>query len=61
MEDEDVKQVYKPPEEYEEDLKEPLIDISLNESTELWLIQWPYKQVCFFLFRCSNICIIACD
>ncbi|KAK4762462.1 hypothetical protein SAY87_013056 [Trapa incisa] len=33
--------VYKPPADFLEDQKEPLIDIELNDSTELWLIQWP--------------------
>ncbi|CAM8942689.1 unnamed protein product [Rhodiola kirilowii] len=30
--------------EFEKDQCEPLIDLDLSDSTELWLIQWPYKQ-----------------
>ena len=35
---------YRPPPEFEEDVKEPLIDLSLTNSTELWLLQLPYTQ-----------------
>ncbi|KAF8408517.1 hypothetical protein HHK36_007673 [Tetracentron sinense] len=35
---------YKPPPEFEEDAKDPLVDISLMDSSELWLIQWPINQ-----------------
>ncbi|ONK58635.1 uncharacterized protein A4U43_C09F15080 [Asparagus officinalis] len=34
---------YKPGEEFEEDNNEPLVDFSMTDSTELWLIQWPVK------------------
>ncbi|KAL5732359.1 hypothetical protein ACOSQ2_032051 [Xanthoceras sorbifolium] len=44
MDDDYIKEGYKPTEEYEEELRDPLVDISLTDSTELWLIQWPYKQ-----------------
>ncbi|KAH7548496.1 hypothetical protein JRO89_XS14G0143000 [Xanthoceras sorbifolium] len=50
MDDDYIKEGYKPTEEYEEELRDPLVDISLTDSTELWLIQWPYKQVCFLFF-----------
>ncbi|CAM8938571.1 unnamed protein product [Rhodiola kirilowii] len=32
-------------EEFEKDQCKPLIDLDLSDFTELWLIQWPYKQV----------------
>ncbi|KAL2519993.1 Mediator-associated protein 2 [Forsythia ovata] len=35
---------YKPPPEFEEDIKDPLIELNLTDSTELWLIQWPINQ-----------------
>ncbi|XP_022139366.1 mediator-associated protein 2 [Momordica charantia] len=35
---------YKPAPEFEEDDRELLADISLSDSTELWLIQWPANQ-----------------
>ncbi|XP_038896123.1 mediator-associated protein 2 [Benincasa hispida] len=35
---------YKPPAEFEEDKREFLTDISLSNSEELWLIQWPANQ-----------------
>ncbi|KAF3450926.1 hypothetical protein FNV43_RR07015 [Rhamnella rubrinervis] len=35
---------YRPPPEFLEDSKEPLLDLSLTDSTELWLIQWPKKH-----------------
>ena len=40
---------YRPPPEFEDDVKEPLIDLSLTDSTELWLLQLPYAQACLFL------------
>lgn len=38
-------EAYKPPPEFEEEEREFLTDISLSDSTELWLIQWPANQV----------------
>ncbi|XVE66070.1 hypothetical protein DITRI_Ditri08aG0051900 [Diplodiscus trichospermus] len=35
---------YMPPPEFEEDSWEQLVDISLSDSTELFLIQWPLHQ-----------------
>jgi hypothetical protein len=35
---------YEPPSGFEEDTRDPLVDLNLTDSTELWLIQWPYKQ-----------------
>ncbi|KAK9291766.1 hypothetical protein L1049_019716 [Liquidambar formosana] len=35
---------YKPPPEFQEDVKEPLVELSLTDSTELWLIQWPINH-----------------
>ncbi|KAI3855859.1 hypothetical protein MKX03_001002 [Papaver bracteatum] len=33
--------VYKPANEFQEDVKDPLLEVPLSDSTELWLIQWP--------------------
>ncbi|KAK0591771.1 hypothetical protein LWI29_007739 [Acer saccharum] len=44
MDDGDIREGYKPTNEFEEEIRDPLVDISLTDSTELWLIQWPYKQ-----------------
>ncbi|KAG6788032.1 hypothetical protein POTOM_004085 [Populus tomentosa] len=43
----DVEEVegYKPEPGFEEDSREPLADISLSDSTELWLIQWPINEL----------------
>lgn len=38
---------YKPPTEFREDSKDPLVELNLTDSTELWLIQWPVNQVGF--------------
>ncbi|XP_050373543.1 mediator-associated protein 2 [Argentina anserina] len=38
------EQGYKPPEDFEENGKDPLVDFDVNDSTELWLIQWPKNQ-----------------
>lgn len=35
---------YIPPPEFKEDDKESLVDLSLTDSTELWLIQWPKNK-----------------
>lgn len=45
--DESDMEGYKPSEEYNEESRAPLFDISLtmSDSKKLWLIQWPYKQV----------------
>ncbi|XP_028057581.1 mediator-associated protein 2-like isoform X2 [Camellia sinensis] len=34
----------RPATEFQEDVKDPLIDLSLTDSNELWLIQWPINQ-----------------
>ncbi|WCJ28960.1 hypothetical protein M5689_010627 [Euphorbia peplus] len=36
---------YKPEAGFQEDLREPLVDLSLTDSTELWLIQWPPNEL----------------
>ncbi|XP_072995946.1 uncharacterized protein [Typha latifolia] len=36
---------YRPGPDFEEETKGPLLDISLTESKELWLIQWPFNQL----------------
>lgn len=38
---------YKPPPEFEEVKKDSLIHLDITDSTELWLIQWPFNQVRF--------------
>lgn len=38
-------EVYVPPADFVEDAKEPLMDINLPDSSELWLMQWPSKLV----------------
>lgn len=39
-----IEEPYMPPPEFQEDAKDPLLDLSLNDSTEFWLIQWPKNQ-----------------
>ncbi|KAJ8537637.1 hypothetical protein K7X08_014177 [Anisodus acutangulus] len=36
---------YKPPPEFEEIKKDSLVNLNITDSTELWLIQWPFNQV----------------
>ncbi|KDP23252.1 hypothetical protein JCGZ_23085 [Jatropha curcas] len=36
---------YRPDAGFEEDWREPLVDLSLTDSTELWLIQWPHNEL----------------
>lgn len=47
---------YNPPEEFAEESVNSLVDINLNDSTELWLIQLPENHVIFFPFniRCPK-------
>ncbi|KAL0432226.1 UNVERIFIED_CONTAM: hypothetical protein Slati_2556900 [Sesamum latifolium] len=40
-----VEPSYQPPAGFVEDRKDPLIDLNLADSTELWLIQWPINQL----------------
>ncbi|GAB4841914.1 hypothetical protein Ancab_011870 [Ancistrocladus abbreviatus] len=35
---------YRPPPEFQEDTRDPLVELNLTDSTELWLIQWPINQ-----------------
>uniref|UniRef100_A0A3Q7HXM2 Mediator-associated protein 2 n=1 Tax=Solanum lycopersicum TaxID=4081 RepID=A0A3Q7HXM2_SOLLC len=35
---------YKPPSEFEEVKKDSLVNLNISDSTELWLIQWPFNQ-----------------
>ncbi|KAG6661591.1 hypothetical protein CIPAW_03G184600 [Carya illinoinensis] len=42
--DSDNEQGYKPPPDFHVEAKEPLIDPSLTDSKELWLIQWPNSK-----------------
>ncbi|XP_078444399.1 mediator-associated protein [Wolffia australiana] len=41
----DSEDGYKPGHEFVEDSRNPLLDISLSDSTELWLMQWPINQL----------------
>ncbi|KAK3003202.1 hypothetical protein RJ639_019182 [Escallonia herrerae] len=36
---------YNPPSEFEKDTRDPLIELDLTDSTELWLIQWPKNEL----------------
>ncbi|KAK9110205.1 hypothetical protein Sjap_018265 [Stephania japonica] len=40
-----LEERYTPASEFQEDHKDPLLDISPTDSKELWLIQWPINQV----------------
>nr|GMD35230.1 mediator-associated protein 2-like [Ipomoea batatas] len=35
---------YKPPSDFVEDKRDPLVELKLTDSTELWLIQWPINH-----------------
>ncbi|CAH9144062.1 unnamed protein product [Cuscuta epithymum] len=35
---------YKPPPDFEEDKRDPLVVFNLTDSTELWLMQWPLNH-----------------
>ena len=51
--DSDNEQGYKPRPDFQVEAKEPLIDLSSTDNTELWLIQWPKskdKEVSFILW-----------
>ncbi|KAJ6837501.1 mediator-associated protein 2 [Iris pallida] len=41
----DAYEGYAPGEHFEENTDKALVDIDLTDSTELWLIQWPVKQL----------------
>ncbi|KAK8603352.1 hypothetical protein V6N13_085541 [Hibiscus sabdariffa] len=38
------RNAYRPPPEFEEDSSQQLVDLTLSDSTELFLIQWPLHQ-----------------
>lgn len=46
---------YKPPSDFVEDKRDPLVELELTDSTELWLIQWPLNHVCSLLPTLSFI------
>lgn len=50
---------YKPEAGFEEDIREPLVDLSLTDSTELWLIQWPHNEVSSHLYALEppSVCV----
>ncbi|XP_019193268.1 PREDICTED: mediator-associated protein 2-like [Ipomoea nil] len=35
---------YKPPSDFVEDKRDPLVELKVTDSTELWLIQWPLNH-----------------
>lgn len=37
--------IYRPPPEFEENSSQQLVDLTVSDSTELFLIQWPLHQV----------------
>ncbi|KAJ4972275.1 hypothetical protein NE237_005374 [Protea cynaroides] len=39
-----TEESYQPPVEFQVDTKDPLVEITLTDSTELWLMQWPINQ-----------------
>ncbi|KAL6527538.1 hypothetical protein OROGR_016628 [Orobanche gracilis] len=39
-----IETSYQPPEDFVEDKRDPLVDLDITDSTELWLIQWPINQ-----------------
>ncbi|KAL0925693.1 hypothetical protein M5K25_004058 [Dendrobium thyrsiflorum] len=45
MADNDSNNRYKPEPEFDEDDRVPVLPISLSDSTELWLIQWPINHL----------------
>lgn len=49
--DSDDEQGYKPPPEFQLEAKEPLIDLSSTDSTELWLIRLPPRKPVSFILR----------
>ncbi|KAG6471885.1 hypothetical protein ZIOFF_069332 [Zingiber officinale] len=42
---------YNPGPDFEENTKDPLVDFSLTDSSELWLIQWPINQASISLLQ----------
>lgn len=46
---------YKPQAKFEEDRREFLTDISLTDSEELWLIQWPANEVRYYKLILKNV------
>lgn len=38
---------YEPSPEFQQNAKDPLVELKLTDSSELWLIQWPLNQVIF--------------
>lgn len=47
--DADSEGNYRPPSEFIENTKDSLVELSVTDSKELWLIQWPVNQVRFSL------------
>ncbi|KAJ4842704.1 hypothetical protein Tsubulata_017876 [Turnera subulata] len=43
--EEEEEEGYKPAAGFRGDSREPLIDLELNDSTELWLLQWPLNEL----------------
>lgn len=55
---------YKPPSDFVEDKRDPLVELKLTDSTELWLIQWPINhvwsllQTLSFIYTSHNLMLI---
>lgn len=43
-----IDEGHRPPPDFVEDAREPLVDLNLTDSNELWLIQLPKSQVRIF-------------
>ncbi len=48
------EEIYRPEAGFEEDSREPLVDLSLTDSTELWLIQWPHNEVSSYFYALQS-------
>nr|GMD32039.1 mediator-associated protein 2-like [Ipomoea batatas] len=55
---------YKPPSDFVEDKRDPLVELKSTDSTELWLIQWPINhvwsllQTLSFIYTSHNLMLI---
>lgn len=53
---------YEPAPDFQQSAKDPLVDLNLTDSSELWLIQWPLNQVLlsshpsFMIYSQSTAC-----
>lgn len=52
---------YNPGPDFEENTKDPLVDFSLTDSSELWLVQWPINQASISLVLCRSwLAVVHC-